>query len=53
MKSMLFGLALLATLSGCCGWCEKKSCDKPCKKEKVCKKSCEGGNAARKENSKK
>jgi hypothetical protein len=30
MKSILFGLTLLAALPGCCDWCKKKDkCDKP------------------------
>jgi len=34
MKSVLFGLAVLCALPGCCGWC---------KKEKKCVKKCDTG----------
>ena len=58
MKSMLFGLALLAMLPGCCDWCKKDECEKKPKKEKMmkekrCKSECEGGNKARKDSMKK
>jgi hypothetical protein len=34
MKSILFGLALLAALPGCCDWCkEDKKCKKPSSKK--------------------
>lgn len=53
MKSILFGLALLCALPGCCDWCKKDSCDKKVKKEKSCKRNeCEGGNKARKDSMK-
>ncbi len=49
MKSMLFGLALLCALPGCCGmWkCDKE--DKPKKEKKECGKKCDKGRDGRKE----
>ncbi len=52
MKSILFGLALLCALPGCCGMmdCKKDKCEKPAKKEKKrCGEKCDKGNAGRKE----
>jgi hypothetical protein len=52
MKSMLFGLALLCALPGCCGmWkCDKE--EKPKKEKKKCGDKCDKRNKGRKDTAK-